>query len=114
MVHLAWKHHQQSRGRKKPLYGVEKGRRRQGPVAKIEVGNLHTGFRSPLSPVADLVAQQFIGTMGGSKSGTSIVQVCVPEFKAVYFRVVKKGRCVVGIVGGDDKQNELCEVLEKT
>ena len=78
-----------------------------------EVGNLHTRFRSPLSPVADLIAQQSIGTMGGSKSG-SIVQVRVPEFKSVNFRVVKKRRCVVGIMGGDDKQDELREVLEKT
>ena len=34
MVHLAWRHHQRHRGRKTPLYGVEKGHRRQGPVAK--------------------------------------------------------------------------------
>ena len=31
MGHLAWKHHQLSSERKKPWYGVEKGRRRQGP-----------------------------------------------------------------------------------
>ena len=35
-----------------------------------------------------------------------LVQVCVPEFKAVDFRVVKKRRCVVSIVGGYYKQNE--------
>ena len=52
--------------------------------------------------------------MRGGESGTSIVQVCVPEFKSVDFRVVKKRRGVIGIVGGDDKQNELREVLEKT
>ena len=52
--------------------------------------------------------------MRGGESGASIVQVCVPEFKSVDFRVVKKRRCVIGIVGGYDKQNELREVLEKT
>ena len=50
--------------------------------------------------------------MRGSKSGTSTVQVRVPEFKNVNFRVVKKRRCVVGIVGGDDKQDELRGVGE--
>ena len=38
--------------------------------------------------------------MRGGESGASIVQVCVPEFQSVDFRVVKKRRCVVGIVGG--------------
>ena len=52
--------------------------------------------------------------MRGGESGASIVQVCVPELKSVDFRVVKKRRCVVGIVGGYDKQNELRKVLEKT
>ena len=52
--------------------------------------------------------------MGGGESGTSIVQVCVPEFKVVNFRVVKKGRGVIGIMGGDNKQDELREMLEKT
>ena len=28
--------------------------------------------------------------MGGGESGASIVQVCVPEFNSVDFRVVKK------------------------
>ena len=64
--------------------------------------------------MADLIAQQSAGTMRGSESGTSIVQVRVPEFKSVNFRVVKKRRRVVGIMGGDDKQDELREVLEKT
>ena len=44
--------------------------------------------------------------MRGGESGASIVQVCVPEFKAVDFRVVKKRRRVVSIVGGCYKQNE--------
>ena len=52
--------------------------------------------------------------MRGSESGTSVVQVRVPEFKVVNFRVVKKGRCVIGIMGGDNKQDELREMLEKT
>ena len=52
--------------------------------------------------------------MRGGESGASIIQVCMPEFKSVDFRVVKKRRCVIGIVGGYDKQNELREVLEKT
>ena len=80
-----------------------KGRRQKNH----EVGNLHTRFRGSLSPVADL-------SMRGGESGTSIVQVCVPEFKVVNFRVVKKGRCVIGIMGGDNKQDELREMLEKT
>ena len=52
--------------------------------------------------------------MGGGESGASIVQVCVPEFNSVDFRVVKKGRCVIGTRRGNDKQNELSEVVEKT
>ena len=51
--------------------------------------------------------------MRGGKSGTSVVQ-CVPEFKVVNFRVVKKGRGVIGIMGGNDEQDELREMLEKT
>ena len=41
------------------------------------------------------------------RGGASPVQVCVPEFKSVDFRVLKKRRCVVCIMRGDDKQNEL-------
>ena len=52
--------------------------------------------------------------MRGGESGTSVIQVRVPEFKVVNFRVVKKGRCVIGIMGGDDKQEELRKMLEKT
>jgi len=52
--------------------------------------------------------------MRGRESGTSVIQVRVPEFKVVNFRVVKKGRCVIGIIGADDKQEELCKMLEKT
>ena len=47
-------------------------------------------------------------------TGTSIVQARMPEFKVANFRVVKKGRCVIGIMGGDNKQDELREMLEKT
>ena len=64
--------------------------------------------------MADLIAQQSVRTMRGSESGTSVVQVRVPEFKVVNFRVVKKGRCVIGIMGGDNEQDELREMLEKT
>ena len=52
--------------------------------------------------------------MRGGESGTSVIQVRVPEFQVVNFRVVKKGRCVIGIMGGDDKQEELRKMLEKT
>jgi len=41
--------------------------------------------------------------MRSGKSGTSIVQVCVPEFKVVNFRVVKKGRGVIGMMGSDNE-----------
>ena len=63
--------------------------------------------------MADLIAKQSVRTMRGSESGTSVVQVRVPEFKVVNFRVVKKGRCVIGIMGGDNKQDELREMLEE-
>ena len=52
--------------------------------------------------------------MGGGESGASIVQVCVPEFNSVDFRVVKKRRCVICTRRSNDKQNELSEVVEKT
>ena len=48
-----------------------------------EVGNLHTCFRSPEQPVR---------AMRHCESGTSVVQMCVPEFYAVNFRVLEKGR----------------------
>ena len=67
-----------------------------------------------IPPVADLIAQQSIRTMGGGESGASIVQVSVPEFNSVDFRVVKKRRCVIRARRGNDKQNELSEVVEKT
>ena len=48
--------HQPRQGRKTPLYGVEKGHRHQEPVAKNhKVGKLHARFRSPHSPVTDLI-----------------------------------------------------------
>ena len=37
----------------------------------------------------------------------------VPEFQAVNFRMVKKGGWIIGIKGGNDKQEELREMLEK-
>ena len=37
----------------------------------------------------------------------------VPEFQAVNFRMVKKGGWVIGIKGGNDKQEELRKMLEK-
>ena len=39
--------------------------------------------------------------MRGGESGTSVIQV-------------KKGRCVIGIMGGNDKQEELRKMLEET
>ena len=38
MVHLALRHHQQRRGRKTPLYCVEKEHRRQGQVTEKSQG----------------------------------------------------------------------------
>ena len=37
--------------------------------------------------------------MRGGESGTSVMQVRVPEFNVVNLRVVKKGRCFIGILG---------------
>ena len=34
--------------------------------------------------------------MRGGKPGTSVIQLRVPEFKVVNFRVVKKGRWIIG------------------
>ena len=51
--------------------------------------------------------------MRGGKSGTSVIQVRVPEFKVVNFRVVKKGPGHRHH-GGNDKQEELRKMLEKT
>ena len=45
--------------------------------------------------------------MGGDESGASIVQVCVPEFNSVDFRVVKERRCVICTRRGNDKLRTL-------
>jgi len=52
--------------------------------------------------------------MRGGEFSSSVIQVRVPEFKIVNFRVVKKGRCVIGIMEGNDKQEELRKMLEET
>ena len=67
MDHLAWKHYQLSSERKTPWYGVEKGRRRQGPAAEQpRVGNLHARFRSSVSQGHNY---------SGGHPGTEIVRV---------------------------------------
>ena len=40
-----------------------------------EVGNLHTCFRSPGSPVTNLVTEQPVRAMRHCESGTSVVQM---------------------------------------
>ena len=55
------------------------------------MGDLHTCFRSPGSPVTNLVTEQPVRAMRHCESGTSVVQMCVPEFDAVNFRVLEKG-----------------------
>ena len=48
-----------------------------------EVGNLYTCFRSSSSLVTNLVTEQPVRALRHCESGTSVVQVCVPEFDAV-------------------------------
>ena len=67
-----------------------------------EVGNLHTCFSSSSSPVTNLVTEQPVRALRHCESGTSVVQVCVPEFDAVNFWVLEKGRCIVGIMRGNN------------
>ena len=70
-----------------------------------KVGNLHTCFRSSGSPVTNLVTEQPVRAMRYCESGISVVQMCVPEFDAVNFRVLEKGRCIVSIMRGNNEQN---------
>ena len=59
-------------------------------------------------------AKKAVGHIVSKRWWPTVVQVCVPEFNSVDFRVVKKRRCVICTRRGNDKQNELTEVVEKT
>ena len=55
--------------------------------------------------MTNLVTEQPVRAMRHCESGTSVVQMCVPEFYAVNFRVLEKERCIVGIMRGNNEQN---------